>query len=109
MYPSRDADVGERAEGRVVKILAYAGLVHGECAGAQQPSQHRFPSRTVQAERGTLGDQCLSAFAFVAISLMAGEIASPLVSRIAVPVLYFMANSRRTTAQPTSNSVQPGE
>lgn len=33
-------------------------------------------------------------FQGLAISLMAGEIASLLISRMAVPVLYFMANSR---------------
>ncbi len=34
-------------------------------------------------------------FQGLAISLMAGEIASLLISRLAVPVLYFMANKRR--------------
>ena len=34
-------------------------------------------------------------FQGLAISLMAGEIASLLISRMAVPVLYFMANDRR--------------
>jgi multidrug efflux pump subunit AcrB len=38
-------------------------------------------------------------FQGLAISLMAGEIASLLISRMAVPVLYFMAN-RHTAAQP---------
>jgi multidrug efflux pump subunit AcrB len=33
-------------------------------------------------------------FQGLAISLMAGEIASLLISRMAVPVLYFMANDR---------------
>jgi len=33
-------------------------------------------------------------FQGLAISLMAGEIASLLISRMAVPVLYFMAHSR---------------
>ena len=36
-------------------------------------------------------------FQGLAISLMAGEIASLLISRLAVPVLYYMAN-RRTAA-----------
>lgn len=36
-------------------------------------------------------------FQGLAISLMAGEIASLLISRMAVPVLYFMVNSRRTS------------
>jgi len=34
-------------------------------------------------------------FQGLAISLMAGEIASLLISRMAVPVLYFMANQPR--------------
>ncbi len=33
-------------------------------------------------------------FQGLAIALMAGEIASLLISRMAVPVLYFMANRR---------------
>jgi multidrug efflux pump subunit AcrB len=37
-------------------------------------------------------------FQGLAISLMAGEIASLLISRMAVPVLYFMANSKDKTA-----------
>ena len=37
-------------------------------------------------------------FQGLAISLMAGEIASLLISRMAVPVLYFMAYNRRTKA-----------
>jgi multidrug efflux pump subunit AcrB len=39
-------------------------------------------------------------FQGLAISLMAGEIASLLISRMAVPVLYFMAY-RRTSRGPT--------
>lgn len=35
-------------------------------------------------------------FQGLAISLMAGEIASLLVSRMAVPVLYYMANARKS-------------
>ena len=38
-------------------------------------------------------------FQGLAISLMAGEIASLLISRMAVPVLYFMANNRRDAAK----------
>ena len=34
-------------------------------------------------------------FQGLAIALMAGEIASLLISRMAVPVLYYMANNRR--------------
>jgi multidrug efflux pump subunit AcrB len=34
-------------------------------------------------------------FQGLAISLMAGEVASLLISRMAVPILYFMANRRR--------------
>ncbi len=36
-------------------------------------------------------------FQGLALSLMAGEVASLLISRMAVPVLYFMANSRSTS------------
>ena len=40
-------------------------------------------------------------FQGLAVSLMAGEIASLLISRMAVPVLYFMAYSRKSrTGQP---------
>jgi multidrug efflux pump subunit AcrB len=39
-------------------------------------------------------------FQGLAISLMAGEIASLLISRMAVPVLYFMAYNRRAEAKP---------
>jgi multidrug efflux pump subunit AcrB len=42
-------------------------------------------------------------FQGLAIALMAGEVASLLISRMAVPVLYFMANSHRarvTTSRP---------
>jgi len=34
-------------------------------------------------------------FQGLAISLMAGEVASLLISRMAVPVLYFMSEARR--------------
>jgi multidrug efflux pump subunit AcrB len=40
-------------------------------------------------------------FQGLAISLMAGEIASLLISRMAVPVLYFMAN------QPRPREIEP--
>ena len=40
-------------------------------------------------------------FQGLAISLMAGEVASLLISRMAVPVLYFMANQRRRDVRPT--------
>ncbi|HWN95306.1 MAG TPA: efflux RND transporter permease subunit [Methylomirabilota bacterium] len=40
-------------------------------------------------------------FQGLAISLMAGEIASLLISRMAVPVLYFMANDRMKPASPS--------
>jgi multidrug efflux pump subunit AcrB len=39
-------------------------------------------------------------FQGLAISLMAGEVASLLISRMAVPVLYFMAFSRKREASP---------
>ena len=41
-------------------------------------------------------------FQGLAIALMAGEIASLLISRMAVPVLYFMANRR---SHPESTTV----
>jgi multidrug efflux pump subunit AcrB len=44
-------------------------------------------------------------FQGLAISLMAGEIASLLISRMAVPVLYFMAYSRKPGAAPTSTEL----
>ncbi len=48
-------------------------------------------------------------FQGLAISLMAGEIASLLISRMAVPVLYFMAYARksRTNPAPTARQIQP--
>jgi multidrug efflux pump subunit AcrB len=39
-------------------------------------------------------------FQGLAIALMAGEIASLLISRMAVPILYFMANSRKQDSPP---------
>jgi hypothetical protein len=51
-------------------------------------------------------------FQGLAIALMAGEIASLLISRMAVPVLYYMANdrhpwsSRRTVAWTSSGPPQ---
>jgi len=42
-----------------------------------------------------------------AIALMAGEIASLLISRMAVPVLYFMAYSRKA-AVAAASTVSPG-
>ncbi|MBI5802175.1 MAG: efflux RND transporter permease subunit [Verrucomicrobia bacterium] len=42
-------------------------------------------------------------FQGLAISLMAGEIASLLISRMAVPVLYFMANQPRVGRPPSLN------
>jgi multidrug efflux pump subunit AcrB len=41
-------------------------------------------------------------FQGLAISLMFGEIASLLISRLAVPVLYYMAASRRETTTPAA-------
>jgi multidrug efflux pump subunit AcrB len=40
-------------------------------------------------------------FQGLAISLMAGEVASLLLSRVTVPVLYFMSHHRRQTAAPS--------
>jgi multidrug efflux pump subunit AcrB len=45
-------------------------------------------------------------FQGLAISLMAGEIASLLISRMAVPVLYYMAYHRSPGASPNSSGVQ---
>ena len=42
-------------------------------------------------------------FQGLAISLMAGEIASLLISRMAVPVLYFMANNRKAGVEVSKN------
>ncbi len=47
-------------------------------------------------------------FQGLAISLMAGEVASLLLSRMAVPVLYYMAARRRTPA-PVVESIAPAE
>jgi multidrug efflux pump subunit AcrB len=46
-------------------------------------------------------------FQGLAISLMAGEIASLLISRMAVPVLYFMACNRKPAASRTATE-SPG-
>jgi multidrug efflux pump subunit AcrB len=48
-------------------------------------------------------------FQGLAISLMAGEIASLLISRMAVPVLYFMAYNRKpeVAAGPTESPRRP--
>jgi multidrug efflux pump subunit AcrB len=46
-------------------------------------------------------------FQGLAIALMAGEIASLLISRMAVPVLYFMAYNRGIKAVPPSSSEVP--
>jgi len=43
-------------------------------------------------------------FQGLAISLMFGEIASLLISRMAVPVLYYMANAGREASKPTAPS-----
>jgi multidrug efflux pump subunit AcrB len=48
-------------------------------------------------------------FQGLAISLMAGEIASLLISRMAVPVLYFMATHRTGNARPSSEEEAKGE
>ena len=48
-------------------------------------------------------------FQGLAISLMAGEIASLLISRMAVPVLYFMANNRSAGMPKPAPVVEPAE
>jgi multidrug efflux pump subunit AcrB len=46
-------------------------------------------------------------FQGLAVSLMAGEIASLLLSRLAVPVLYFMAHHRASLGDPSHRSILP--
>ena len=46
-------------------------------------------------------------FQGLALSLMAGELASLLISRFAVPVLYFMANRGSASTRPTPNPLNP--
>jgi multidrug efflux pump subunit AcrB len=46
-------------------------------------------------------------FQGLAIALMAGEVASLLISRIAVPVLYYMANRKRYETPVSPDSPQP--
>jgi multidrug efflux pump subunit AcrB len=48
-------------------------------------------------------------FQGLAISLMAGEVASLLISRMAVPVLYFMANAPRAESQPPTPVTKDAE
>jgi multidrug efflux pump subunit AcrB len=48
-------------------------------------------------------------FQGLAIALMAGEIASLLISRMAVPVLYFMANNRRNPRAPKQELANPSQ
>jgi len=48
-------------------------------------------------------------FQGLAISLMAGEVASLLISRMAVPVLYFMANASRTKSHSPGQSPKTPE
>jgi multidrug efflux pump subunit AcrB len=47
-------------------------------------------------------------FQGLAISLMAGEVASLLISRMAVPVLYYMAYAPKTKAAPATETARPG-
>ena len=46
-------------------------------------------------------------FQGLAIALMAGEIASLLISRMAVPVLYFMIHRRREATQSSTKLTRP--
>ena len=48
-------------------------------------------------------------FQGLAIALMAGEIASLLISRTAVPVLYFMANNQVREMRSRQKPFVPGE
>lgn len=43
-------------------------------------------------------------FQGLAVSLMAGEVASTLLSRMAVPVLYYMVQKRLGSVEPHSHS-----
>jgi len=45
-------------------------------------------------------------FQGLALSLMAGEIASLFVSRLAVPVIYFMVNARTQSRLPSASITQ---
>ena len=59
--------------------------------------QLKLDDSTIQIVAVVVGASVILAdpiFQGLALSLMAGEIASLLVSRLAVPVLYFMANRR---------------
>ncbi|OGG44045.1 MAG: multidrug transporter AcrB [Candidatus Handelsmanbacteria bacterium RIFCSPLOWO2_12_FULL_64_10] len=47
-------------------------------------------------------------FQGLAVSLMAGEVASTLLSRMAVPVLYYMANVKQTSPTPVPPPSPPG-
>src|SRR5436190_9637539 len=46
-------------------------------------------------------------FQGLAISLMAGEVASLLLSRVAVPVLYYMVNRRECTVSAAAPAPEP--
>ena len=63
------------------------------------------PRNTVAALAVVVGASVILAdpiFQGLAISLMAGEIASLLISRMAVPVLYFMAYNRKPAGRSAS-------
>ena len=47
-------------------------------------------------------------FQGLAISLIAGAIASTLLSQLAVPLLYYLNARRQAKARPHSHSPQPG-
>ena len=90
------------AQMRLVKtgkrVATEVELVSGVDAGAV-----RFRPMLLTAMALVVGAAVILAdpiFQGLAIALMAGEIASLLISRMAVPVLYFMANSRRQRAAP---------
>jgi multidrug efflux pump subunit AcrB len=46
-------------------------------------------------------------FQGLAIALMAGEVASLLISRIAVPILYFLGNRRRCAISEPASQTKP--
>ncbi len=67
----------------------------------------RIPDRAVGSLAVVVGASVILAdpvFNGLVIALMAGEIAGLLFSRVAVPVLYFMANHPRATAAAASSA-----
>jgi multidrug efflux pump subunit AcrB len=76
-------------------------------AGRSMPGAVRFRPMALTAAAVIVGprDPVRSDLSGLAISLMAGEVASLLLSRMAVPVLYYMARRR----EPVSNLVSSSQ